>query len=327
MAPNDATGKSTAPPRPTSGAGADTNQPGKQPAGPPGAGQQMDPRIVQQQRVVQQRLKDIDRILVVMSGKGGVGKSSVAASLAVKLAEQGKQVGLLDMDLTGPDLPKFMGVEKAEIGGGEKGMTPVRPRENLKLMSLAYLLPDPNQAVVWRGPMKMGAIRQLITEVDWGRLDYLVIDLPPGTSDEPLSIAQSVPDVDGVVIVTTPHSVSILDVRKSISFARQLGLHVLGLIENMSGLACPHCDKEIPLFGKGLGKDLAEEVGIGFLGAVPIDPEAASDSGRASVPAMIRPGSPASAAFDGVVEHIVKAVQARPARKRPSPGTGPLKMA
>lgn len=287
----------------------------------------MDPRILQQQRLVQQKLRDIDRILVVMSGKGGVGKSSVAASLAIKLATKGKKVGILDMDLTGPDLPKFMGVEKAEIGGGEKGMRPVEPMKNLKLMSLAYLLPDPNAAVVWRGPMKMGAIRQLITEVDWGQLDYLVIDLPPGTSDEPLSIAQSIPDVDGVVIVTTPHSVSILDVRKSISFARQLGLHVLGVVENMSGLACPHCDKDIPLFGRGLGKEMADELGIKFLGEVPIDPDAAADSGRASEPAMIRKGSPASAAFDGVVQRIEDTVAERPPRKRPASGTGPLRMA
>lgn len=293
---------------------------------PPGAGRQMDPRIQQQRALVQKKLGNVERILVVMSGKGGVGKSTVAASLAKRLSERGNKVGLLDMDLTGPDLPKFLGVEEGEVAG-EGAMKPVQIDDNLVMMSLAYLLPDPNSAVVWRGPMKMGAIRQLITEVDWGTLDYLIIDLPPGTSDEPLSIAQSIPDVDGVVIVTTPHSVSILDVRKSISFANQLGLHVLGVIENMSGLTCPNCDHEIDLFGRGLGEKLATELKIPFLGRVPIDPDAASDGGEASVPAMLRKGSAAAEAFLGVVDTIEAEVGKRPRRESPAPGTGPLRMA
>jgi ATP-binding protein involved in chromosome partitioning len=286
----------------------------------------MDPRILRQQELVRRRLKEIERVLVVMSGKGGVGKSSVAASLAVHLAGKGKRVGLLDMDLTGPDLPRFLGVEKARPKNVGDGMGPIPVRDNLVLMSLGYLLPDPHAAVVWRGPMKMGAIRQLITDVAWGKLDYLIIDLPPGTSDEPLSVAQNIPDADGVIIVTTPHTVSILDVTKSIAFARQVGLHVLGLVENMSGLACPHCEGDIPLFGSGLGEELAKKTEIPFLGRVPIDPEAAGD-GTLATPAMLREGGPAEAAFRAVVARVVAETEKRPPRERPKPGTGPLPMA
>lgn len=326
---------SAGPPTPTSGAAAPSHAPivassgppaAGPPGAPPGAGRQMDPRIQQQRAHVQKKLRDVGRILVVMSGKGGVGKSTVAASLAMNLARRGNKVGLLDMDLTGPDLPRFLGVEDAEITG-EGAMEPVQVTKNLVLMSLAYLLPDKNSAVVWRGPMKMGAIRQLITEVNWGKLDHLVIDLPPGTSDEPLSIAQSIPDADGVVIVTTPHSVSILDVRKSISFANQLGLHVLGVVENMSGLACPSCDHQIDLFGQGMGEDLAKETNVAFLGRVPIDPHAAGPDGAGTEPAMLRKGSPAAAAFEAVVDAVVREVEKRPRRDVPDPGTGPLKMA
>ncbi len=314
--------KPDAPPAPQGAGAANQEDDAKQDAGP---SRPMDPRIQQRQQLVAKRLKDIDRVLVVMSGKGGVGKSSVAASLAVKLAKEGKRVGLLDMDLTGPDLPRFMGVEKAEIKNSGDGMAPVQVDKNLVMMSIQFLLPDPHAAVVWRGPMKMGAIRQLIMDVDWGKLDRLVIDLPPGTSDEPLSVAQSIPDADGVVIVTTPHTVSILDVRKSIGFARQVGMHVLGVVENMSGLDCPHCGKGISLYGAGMGEDMANELDIPFLGRIPMDPEAAG-SGDQSTPAMLRKG-PTADAFDKVVVQVEKVLALRPPRKRPEPGEGPLKMA
>ncbi|MBW3583293.1 MAG: Mrp/NBP35 family ATP-binding protein [Euryarchaeota archaeon] len=278
----------------------------------------MDPRIQQQQALVASRLKDIKHVLIVMSGKGGVGKSTVASGLAVRLSERGKKVGILDMDLTGPDLPKFLGRADAKVTNSERGgMAPVKVNDNLVLMSLAYLIPDEKSSVVWRGPMKMGAIRQMLTDVDWGKLDYLVIDLPPGTSDEPLSVAQSIPDADGCILVTTPHSVSILDVMKSIDFGRKLGMHMLGLVENMSGLECPHCHEGIDLFGKGLGKELAEEFEVPFLGAVAIDPDAASDGGRASVPAVLRDGSKAAKEFDAVVDRVEEEVGKRPPRKAP----------
>lgn len=314
-----------APPTPQGKAGASA-PPG--PSGQQGEGgppRPVDPRIQQRQQLVAKRLKDIDRVVVVMSGKGGVGKSSVAAALAVKLARQKKRVGLLDMDLTGPDLPRFLGTEDSKIRNTGEGMGPVEVEKGLVMMSIQYLLPDPHAAVVWRGPMKMGAIRQLIMDVDWGKLDRLVIDLPPGTSDEPLSVAQSIPDADGVVIVTTPHTVSILDVRKSIAFAKQVGLHVLGVVENMSGLDCPHCGKDIPLYGQGLGEQMAEELGIPFLGRVPMDPEAAG-SGDQTMPAMLRE-STAGKAFDDVVVRVEQELDKRPRRKRPGPGEGPLKMA
>ncbi len=318
--------KNPSPPAPR-GSGA---QPGGQnePSGSEGDGPKrpVDPRIQQRQQLVAKRLKDIERVVVVMSGKGGVGKSSVAASLAVKLAEEGKRVGLLDMDLTGPDLPRFMGIERSEIKNSGDGMAPVKVNKNLVMMSIQFLLPDPHSAVVWRGPMKMGAIRQLIMDVDWGKLDRLIIDLPPGTSDEPLSVAQAIPDADGVVIVTTPHTVSILDVRKSIGFAQQVGLNVLGVVENMSGLDCPHCGEGISLYGEGMGEEMAKELEITFLGRVPIDPEAAG-KGELTQPAMLRKKSPAASAFLEVVRRIEKELDARPQRKRPEAGQGPLPMA
>jgi ATP-binding protein involved in chromosome partitioning len=315
--------KSDAPPAPR-GAGAGEPSPEAQ-QGSQAPPRPVDPRIQQRQQMVARRLKDIDRVIVVMSGKGGVGKSSVAASLAVKLARQGQRVGLLDMDLTGPDLPRFLGVEDAKIKSGGDGMAPVEVEKNLVLMSIQFLLPDPYSAVVWRGPMKMGAIRQLIMDVDWGKLDRLIIDLPPGTSDEPLSVAQSIPDADGVVIVTTPHTVSILDVRKSIAFAKQVGLHVLGVVENMSSLDCPHCGKDVPIYGTGLGRKMAEELEIPFLGSVPMDPEAAG-SGEEATPAMLRE-SPTGKAFDGVVQEVERTLEGRPRRKSPQAGEGPLPMA
>lgn len=319
--------KTPGPPAPR-GSGAEKGGQREQTADAKDAGPErpVDPRIQQRQQLVAKRLKEIDRVVVVMSGKGGVGKSSVAASLAVKLAEQGKRVGLLDMDLTGPDLPRFMGIERSEIKNSGNGMAPVKVNKNLVMMSIQFLLPDPHSAVVWRGPMKMGAIRQLIMDVDWGKLDRLVIDLPPGTSDEPLSVAQAIPDADGVVIVTTPHAVSILDVRKSIGFAQQVGMNVLGVVENMSGLDCPHCGKGISLYGEGMGEQMAKELEISFLGRVPMDPEAAG-KGELTEPAMLRKKGPAAESFLGVVARIEEELAARPQRKRPEAGEGPLPMA
>ncbi len=268
-----------------------------------------------------QRMGRIKHKIVVMSGKGGVGKSSVAANLACVLANDGK-AGLVDADVTGPDIAMIMGVEDAEVISKEVGnetlMEPVTGPNGVKVISMAHLI-DRDTAVVWRGPLKIKALKQMLSDVDWGELDYLVIDLPPGTSDEPLSIAQEIPDADGAVVVTTPQEVSLLDVRKSISFAKAVNLPILGVVENMSGLVCPHCGKEIDVFKVGGGEAAAKELGLPFLGRIPLDPEivVGGDAGKPFV--LEHPDSPAAQAFQGVVKNLK--AQLKAPKPRPS---GPL---
>ncbi len=209
--------------------------------------------------------------IVVMSGKGGVGKSTVAVNLAVSLSDQGMQVGLLDVDIHGPNVPKLLNIENEQLIGDDKGITPIIVPPGLKVMSMAFLLKDKDSPIIWRGPVKMGAIRQFLSDVNWGDLDYLIIDLPPGTGDEPLSIAQLIPDAAGAVIVTTPQELALLDSRKSVNFARQLDMPVIGIIENMSGLKCPHCGEIIKLFKIGGGENAAKDMGVPFLGRIPIE--------------------------------------------------------
>jgi ATP-binding protein involved in chromosome partitioning len=222
---------------------------------------------------IKENLKDVKKTVMVISGKGGVGKSTVAANLALALAESNQKIGLLDIDIHGPNLPKMLGVEKERMQSPHPNrIDPVRISDNLKLASMAFLLSEEDQAVIWRGPLKMKLIQQLLSDIEWGKLDWLVVDAPPGTGDEPLSMAQLVP-ASNAIIVTTPQEISILDVKKSINFAKKLNLKVLGIIENMSGFKCPHCGKEILLFKEGGGKKLAKEMEIPFLGAIPLDPE------------------------------------------------------
>jgi Mrp family chromosome partitioning ATPase len=231
-------------------------------------------------------------------------------------------VGLVDADVTGPDIAMIMGVEDAEVVSKEVGsetlMEPVRGPNGVKVISMAHLI-DRDTAVVWRGPLKIKALKQMLSDVDWGELDYLVIDLPPGTSDEPLSIAQEIPDADGAVVVTTPQEVSLLDVRKSISFAKAVNLPILGVVENMSGLVCPHCGKEIDVFKVGGGEAAAKELGLPFLGRIPLDPRIVTggDAGRPFV--IEHPDSEATKAFREVVKRLK--AQLKEPRARPS---GPL---
>jgi Mrp family chromosome partitioning ATPase len=206
-----------------------------------------------------------------MSGKGGVGKSTVAANLAVSLALAGHSVGLLDVDIHGPSIPKLMGVEAEPLVAHGSTIAPIEVG-GVKVMSVGFLLHGAADAVIWRGPMKFGVIRQFLKDVEWGPLDYLVIDAPPGTGDEPLSVAQLVGQPAGAVLVTTPQDLAVADVRRSVSFCRQVSLPVIGIIENMSGLVCPHCGEQIALFKRGGGEALAREMGVPFLGSVPIDP-------------------------------------------------------
>lgn len=252
---------------------------------------------------VSQALEKIKNRLLVFSGKGGVGKSTVAANLALSFARKGKRVGLLDVDIHGPNLAKMLGVENKRLEMDASGIKPVPVNDNLSLISMSFLLEDPNMPVIWRGPMKMKAIQQFLGDVHWGELDWLIIDSPPGTGDEPLSVAQLIP-ATGAVIVTTPQEVSLMDSRKAAAFAQRLHLKTLGIIENMSGLICPHCHGEIDLFKHGGGEKAAGELGLPFLGRIPIHPEIVSlgDEGRSFLEA--HPDSDASRAFMEIVEKI-----------------------
>ncbi|MFP4197912.1 MAG: P-loop NTPase, partial [Methanomassiliicoccales archaeon] len=253
---------------------------------------------------VYESLKRIKHVIVVMSGKGGVGKSTVAANLALALSMKGYETGLMDADIHGPNIPKMLKIEDAVITGDSDGLEPVVVPPHMKVMSMAFLLQGRDVPVIWRGPMKMGAIRQFIGDVKWGALDYLIVDLPPGTGDEPLSIAQLIPNADGTIIVTTPQEVAILDARKSVSFSRSLKLPVIGIIENMSGFICPHCGKEIDLFSEGGGKRAAEELGVPFLGAVPVDPKVVR-SGDEGMPIVLYDSdSEASRSFMRIVDEL-----------------------
>jgi ATP-binding protein involved in chromosome partitioning len=226
-----------------------------------------------QDEKIQQKMSQIRRKIIVMSGKGGVGKTSVAVNLSYGWAIQDNKVGLLDIDIHGPNVAKMLNIENERLLGSDLGIEPVRVLPNLRAVSLALLGYDPDNPIIWRGPLKFTAIKQLLGEVNWGILDYLIIDSPPGTGDEPLSACQLIPDISGSVIVTTPQDMSILDARKSVFFARRLGIPVIGIIENMSGLICPNCHHEIKLFKKGGGEKTAQELGVPFLGRIPFEPD------------------------------------------------------
>ncbi len=254
---------------------------------------------------IEKTLAKIKNRLLVFSGKGGVGKSTVAANLALAFAKQGKKVGLLDIDIHGPNLAKMLGVEDKRLETSADGIKPVSVKKNLGLVSMSFLLEDPDLPVIWRGPMKMKAIQQFLGDVTWGDLDWLIIDSPPGTGDEPLSIAQLIP-ASGALIVTTPQEVSLMDSRKATAFARKLNLNITGIIENMSGLICPHCGKNIDLFKQGGGQKAAAELGIPFLGKIPINPDIVTlgDEGKSFLDSQ--PDSEASKAFAKIVEKIIK---------------------
>ena len=221
---------------------------------------------------VVENLARIKHKIVVMSGKGGVGKSTVAVNLAITLADQGRKVGVMDVDIHGPDVAMLLGVEDERLQTTGDMIVPVSINENLSAISMAFLLEDRDTPVIWRGPLKMSAIRQFLGEVAWGDLDYLIIDLPPGTGDEPLSVAQLITDGAWAIIVTTPQDLALLDSRKAIRFAQQLKMNIAGVVENMAGLECPHCGETIDLFKTGGGEAAAKEMGVAFLGRIPIDP-------------------------------------------------------
>ena len=235
-----------------------------------------------EQEQIRQKVKRIKHQILILSGKGGVGKSTVAVNLAVSLALSGKKVGLLDIDIHGPSVPKILNLEGKSIQAVGNTLLPVEMLENLKVMSIGFLLRGSDDAVIWRGPMKYQMIKQFLKDVDWGDLDFLIVDSPPGTGDEPLSVVQLLENADGAIIVTTPQEVALSDVRKSITFCQNLRLPVLGVLENMSGFVCPKCGEKTDVFKSGGGEVMANQMHVRFLGRIPIDPQIvqACDSGR-----------------------------------------------
>lgn len=219
---------------------------------------------------IRQSLGKIRKKLLVLSGKGGVGKSSVSVNLAIALAARGKKVGIMDVDIHGPDIPRMLGISEQMVSSDGRKLLPVRYSPNISVVSIETLMQTKDDAIIWRGPMKHAAIRQFIGDVEWGELDFLIIDSPPGTGDEPLSVAQTISDASAV-IVTTPQEISLADVRKSISFCKRLKMKVLGIVENMSGFTCPKCGEKISLFGSGGGEKTALISGLPFLGRIPFD--------------------------------------------------------
>jgi len=252
-------------------------------------------------------LENISRIkhkIIVLSGKGGVGKSTVAANIAIELALRGKKTGLMDIDIHGPSIPKMLGIENVPPRNTFEGLYPSEANENLKAISIGFFLKDQKDAVIWRAPLKHSLIRQFLTDIKWGDLDYLIIDCPPGTGDEPLSVIQLLENPDGAVVVTTPQDVSLNDVKKSVTFCGQMNLPVIGVVENMSGFRCPKCGETVNIFKKGGGEKMAEEMGVPFLGAIPIDPNMVEcgDSGKHFAEAYKE--SEAAKSFEQIVDKL-----------------------
>jgi len=257
-----------------------------------------------QDEEIKEKLKDFKNKLLVMSGKGGVGKSTIAAYLAVGLAKKGHQVGLMDVDLHGPSIPRLLGLKGSIQSSAEsnKGI-PLKYLPNMEVMSIEALLGDKDTATIWRGPLKIGVIKQFINDIAWSNSDYLVIDCPPGTGDEPLTIAQVIPDTKAV-IVTTPQEISLADVRKSINFCHQVNMEILGLIENMSGLKCPYCGKTIDLFKTNGGMITAKKAGLTLLGSLPLEPEIVSEGDIGSVAWMDKEDMPYTKSFNKIVDRV-----------------------
>jgi ATP-binding protein involved in chromosome partitioning len=261
-------------------------------------------QLLQQQHMLSLRMGKIKHKVAVISGKGGVGKSTVAVNLAAAFAKSGHAVGILDADIHGPSVPRLLGLTGQEVKVGPPGAFPVPGPLGMKIISIDFFLPEERAPTIWRGPLKMRAIRQLLTDVVWGELDVLFIDLPPGTGDEVLSIAQLLPNIDGVVIVTMPGELSHAIVKKAITFTERLYMPVIGVVENMSGYVCPSCGEELEIFQKGAGAKMAEEAGVPFLGKIPIDPKVSASSDK-GVPFVIsNPDSFASKAFVEIVEKV-----------------------
>ncbi len=295
---------------------------------------QMEQAYQQMQRKMRISKLDegIKHKIMVLSGKGGVGKSTVATGLALSLARQGKKVGLMDIDITGPNVPIMLGLEEADLNVEDGQIHPAEGPNGVKVISMAFLLEDPDKPVIWRGPIKLGAIQQFIGDVSWGELDALIIDFPPGTSDEPLTVSQSLPGIDGVVIVTTPQDVALLDSRKSINFAKTISVPVLGVVENMSGYTIrgsaepnstisvmgpegvmKECDSDsegnwditLDVFKSGGGEEASDEMGVPFLGTLPFDPGIVRGGDDGVHRIIAEPEGNTAKAFESIVDNIM----------------------
>ena len=260
--------------------------------------------MLEQQTTLRTRMSKIKHKIAIISGKGGVGKSTVAVNIAAVFAKAGNRVGILDADVHGPSVPRLLGLAGKQVKVGPPGAFPVLGPLGMKVVSMDFFLPEEKTPTIWRGPLKMRAIRQLLTDVVWGELDFLFIDLPPGTGDEALSIAQLLPEIDGVIIVTMPSELSRVVVRKSITFAQRMGMRVLGIVENMSAFVCPTCGDRFEIFQSGGGKKLAEETGVPFLGEIPIDPKISATSDKGIPLVIANPESPSSKAFQDLVKTV-----------------------
>jgi len=256
------------------------------------------------------RMSKIKHKIAVISGKGGVGKSTVTVNLATVFAMQGKRVGILDADIHGPSVPKLLGLEGKQVKTSPMGAFPVEGILGLKVMSINFFVTE-EAPTIWRGPLKMRAIKQFLSEVVWGELDYLFIDLPPGTGDEPLSIAQLLPNLDGVVIVTMPTQLSSSIVKKAITFAGRLNMPIIGVVENMSGFICPHCNKKTEIFGSGGGEKISKEACVPFLGSIPIDPKVGKDTDNGTPFVLAQKDSVASKAFRDIIEKVQRFVDSK----------------
>lgn len=277
----------------------------KKGGGCPSQAGDMAARQKQEEEQIKASLSRIKHKIFVLSGKGGVGKSSVSANLAASLSKKGYKTGLMDVDVHGPSIAQMLGLTELLEISKDQLLLPKQVNENLKVVSVQALMQDKDQAIIWRGPAKTGMIKQFVSSVEWGDLDFLIIDAPPGTGDEPLTVVQTIPEALGVV-VTTPQEVALADIRKSISFCKTVRLKTLGIVENMAGFKCPHCNEPIDLFSSGGGEKTAAAQGLNFLGSIPFDLRvvAAGDSG---VPLMMQDKeSEFTTAFDTVVENIIK---------------------
>lgn len=260
---------------------------------------------IKEEAALKDNICGIKHKVIVLSGKGGVGKSTVATNIAVAISMKGQKVGLMDVDIHGPSIPKMLGLEGHLLRGTETGLTPIVYTDNLRVISIGFILRSENDAVIWRAPLKHKLIRDFLTDVKWGELDYLVVDSPPGTGDEPLSVVQLLGDADGAILVTTPQDVALTDVRKAITFCRQVNLPVIGVVENMSGFVCPYCGKNIDIFKKGGGEKMAREMGVPFLGRIPLEPKIVEtgDSGKPYLQYYRDSGT--AKAFDMVIEPLL----------------------
>lgn len=273
-----------------------------------------------EQQLLKTRLSKIKHKIAVISGKGGVGKSVVTVNLAMAFAVHGYvgRVGILDADIHGPSVPKMLGIHGQRLQAGPPGVFPAMAPMGIRVVSMDFLIASEEMPVIWRGPLKMKAISQFLSEIVWGELDFLFIDLPPGTGDEPLSVMQLIPEMDGVVIVTIPSEVSQIVVKKAVTFARMLKIPVIGVIENMSGFVCPKCGEVTHIFRSGGGQRIADELGVPFLGRIPIDPEVCEDSDKGRPFIIEHMDSPTTKAFMEIVKRVEDFLKAEMGTAQPS---------